>query len=70
MNASTGFPVMLDPICVTRVELEDARSLLAAFPHCQQYRCDCAAAMTAHEGCAPLTIGPFGGPWWGTAQMN
>jgi hypothetical protein len=50
MNASTGFSVIIDPIYVTHVELEDACSLLAAFPHCQQYWCDYAAAMTAYEG--------------------
>jgi len=30
--------VIIDPIYVTGVELEDARSLLVTFPHCQQYR--------------------------------
>ncbi len=50
MNASTGFPAIIGPIFVTRVELKDACSLLAAFPHCQQYRRDYAAALTAYEG--------------------
>jgi hypothetical protein len=50
MDASTGSPVIIDAIHVTRVELKDACSLLAAFPHCQQYRCDYAAALTAYEG--------------------
>ena len=50
MDASTGVPVTIDPVYVTRIELEDACSLLAAFTHCQQYRRDYAAAMTACEG--------------------
>ena len=45
-----GFPMIIDPTYITRVELEDACSLLAAFLHCQQYRRDYAATMTAYEG--------------------
>jgi hypothetical protein len=42
--------MIIDPTYITRVELEDACSLLAAFLHCQQYRRDYAATMTAYEG--------------------
>ncbi len=52
--------MIIDPIYVTRVELEDACSLLATFLHCRQYRRDYAAAMTAYEGAHRCLSGPSG----------